>query len=228
MIVEVIAIRAEDVVAAEAAGADRIELVTGMAEGGLTPSAGMIEAAVKASKLPIYVMIRPHDQSFCYSEADQAAMMKDILICRELGAAGIVLGMLDESGEIDTIGLERMLAAAEGLDVTFHRAIDEVKDQLAALHVLARYPQISRVLTSGGSRTSTESTGQLRRLQEEAQALGIRIIVGKGLTPDNVAMVVRETGVSEVHFGAGVRKNKSFQDGIDPEEIGSIRDKLPG
>ncbi|MFD0589742.1 copper homeostasis protein CutC [Paenibacillus sp. GCM10027627] len=224
MLIEVIAIRAEDVEAAAEGGADRIELVTGIAEGGLTPSVGLVERAVRASSLPVNAMVRPHSQSFCYSKADYAIMIRDVEAIRDAGAAGIVVGMLTEKGEVDFRGLEEVLRAAEGLDVTFHRAFDEVEDQLAALQQLAKYPQISRVLTSGGVKPAPQSAERLRELREATDSLGgIRILAGYGLNADNIAQVVRQTGVSEVHFGSGVRRNGSFMEPLLPESVQTIR-----
>ncbi|MDQ6422729.1 copper homeostasis protein CutC [Paenibacillus sp. LHD-117] len=224
MLIEVIAIRAEDVEAAAAGGADRIELVTGIAEGGLTPSVGLVESAVKASALPVNAMVRPHSQSFRYSEADLAIMLWDVGAIREAGAAGIVVGMLTETGEIDRSALERVLRAAEGLDVTFHRAFDEAADQFAALRVLAQYQQISRVLTAGGTRPAPQSAPHLRQLREEADRLGgIRILGGYGLHADNIGPFVQESGVHEVHIGSGVRQGGSFMEPLLPDNVARIK-----
>lgn len=227
MLVEVIAIRAEDAEAAYAGGADRIELVSGIAEGGLTPSIGLVEAVVKAAPLPVNVMVRPHSQSFCYSETDLSIMLRDIRAVREAGAAGIVVGVLDEHGKIDRGVLERLLYAADGLDVTFHRAFDEMADQFSALRQLAEYPQISRVLTAGGLLPAPQSAQKIRELRILGDALGIGVLGGYGLHANNIAEFVRQTGVREVHFGGGVRREGSFRERVDPQLIRGIRDLLP-
>lgn len=227
MIIEVIAIRAEDIVAAAEGGADRIELVSGIAEGGLTPSAGLMEAAVRASALPVNVMIRPHSQSFVYSDRDLRIMLRDIECAREAGAAGIVVGLLDQNGRICERGMEPLLRAAEGLDVTFHRAFDETGDQLEALRTLLRYPMIRRVLTAGGRRPAPEAADRLRELHLAANETGGPAIMGGyGLQPANIRAFVDRTGISEVHFGSGVRKNYSFGSGVDPEAIKQVRAAL--
>ncbi|RIX60026.1 copper homeostasis protein CutC [Paenibacillus nanensis] len=226
MLIEVIAIRAEDAEAAYAGGADRIELVSGIAEGGLTPSIGLVEAVVKTAPLPVNVMVRPHSQSFWYSEADLSIMLRDIRAVREAGAAGIVVGVLDEYGGIDRAALERLLNAAEGLDVTFHRAFDEIADQVNALRQLAEYPQISRVLTAGGLQPAPQSADKIRQLRMAGDALGICILGGYGLHANNIAGFVRQTGVREVHFGGGVRQAGSFKEKVDPELIRGIRELL--
>lgn len=227
MIIEVIAIRAEDVEAAAEGGADRIELVSGIAEGGLTPSVGLMEAAVRASTLPINVMIRPHSQSFVYSEYDLRIMLRDIDCARDAGAAGIVVGLLDQNGRICEKGLESLLKAADGLDVTFHRAFDETGDQLEALRTLSRYPMIRRVLTAGGRRPATEAATWLRELHLAAKGMGGPTIMGGyGLQPSNIRVFAERTGLSEIHFGSGVRKDNSFGCGVDPEAIKLVRDVI--
>lgn len=228
MIVEIIAITPDDVAVAAAAGADRIELVSGIAEGGLTPSAGLMEAAVQAAAIPVNVMIRPHSQSFRYNETDQRVMLRDIEEARAAGAAGIVIGLLNAAGEIDRTGLELLLATADGMDVTFHRAFDELQDQAAGLRVLSEYEAISRVLTAGGLRPAPESAGQLRMLQElSAELGGPRIMGGYGLHADNAADFVKKTGVPEVHFGSGARMKGSFQYGVDARVVERIRSNWP-
>ncbi|TLS54300.1 copper homeostasis protein CutC [Paenibacillus antri] len=226
MIIEVIAIRAGDVEAACKFGANRIELVTGIAEGGLTPSAGLIERAVRTASIPVNVMLRPHSQSFVYGEEDYQVLLRDLNVIREAGAAGFVFGALTEEGDIDRAGLERILEEAGGLDMTFHRAFDEIEDQEAALRTLALYPQIKRVLTSGGKRPAPEAIPQIRRLSSLADELGLRILAGHGLKPDTVGSFAASAGVREVHFGSGVRENGSFDRPIDPERMRAARRNL--
>ncbi|WP_243644128.1 copper homeostasis protein CutC [Paenibacillus pinisoli] len=223
MLIEVIAIRTEDVEAAAEGGADRIELVTGIAEGGLTPSIGLVEGAVNASTLPVQVMVRPHSQSFCFSDSDMNIMLRDIEAIKETGAAGIVIGMLTPAGELDRDALERALRAAEGLDVTFHRAFDEIGDQMEALRQLADYPSISRILTAGGLKPAPQSTERIRLLREEGDRLGISILGGYGLHAGNIEGFVSKTGVHEIHIGSGARRNGSFMEVLLPSHITEIR-----
>ncbi|TGV02301.1 copper homeostasis protein CutC, partial [Mesorhizobium sp. M00.F.Ca.ET.186.01.1.1] len=156
MLVEVIATSVEDAKRAERGGADRLELISGILEGGLTPSWGLIEAAVKAVSIPVNVMVRPHSQSFCYTKDELRVMKEDVRVVRELGAAGVVFGMLTPDKQLDRDGLELLLEEANGLNVTFHRAFDEAVSQLEALDILLQYPQVKTILTSGGKRTAME------------------------------------------------------------------------
>ncbi|MFD0673549.1 copper homeostasis protein CutC [Cohnella sp. GCM10027633] len=190
----------------------------------MTPSAGLIEAAVAAVAIPVNVMIRPHSRSSRYDENDVAVMLRDIAIVREAGAAGVVFGALTaDGGGIDTSLLETVLRAADGLDVTFHRAFDELSDQLAALDVLAKYPRISRILTSGGRSPAPQAMPRLRELHEAAGRSHLRILGGHGLTPDTLEAFIRETGVQEVHFGSAVRSDGTFGSPIDAGKMARVR-----
>ncbi|UVI33834.1 copper homeostasis protein CutC [Paenibacillus spongiae] len=230
MILEIIATCVEDAIAAEENGADRIELITAITEGGLTPGIGMVEQVVQAVSIPVNVMVRPHSRSFVYGSSDVATMAAEVKAIAATGAAGIVLGALTAEGQIDERALETLLPLAGGLDVTYHRAFDELKDQIAGLRTLARYPAISRVLTSGGPRPAPEAVPEIRRLVEEAGACGglPRILAGSGLTPETVIPFIEQTGVTEVHFGSAVRFGRSGLAPIDPAQLRSLADRIHG
>lgn len=225
MLLEIIAINLADVKAANEYGADRIELVTGIAEGGLTPSIGLVEAAVAASRIPVNVMVRPHSQSFRYGEDDVAVMLRDINAIGRAGATGIVFGALDDTGGIDIPLLKQVLAAANEarLDVTFHRAFDELQDQLSAWRTLAAYPSISRILTSGGRAPAPQALPRLRELRTASLDGGPCILAGHGLTPETLDLVLRETGVPEVHFGSAVREDGTFSSPISTDKVRHIK-----
>lgn len=225
MLLEVIATCLDDAVAAERAGAQRIELVTGMLEGGLTPSIGLVERVVRSVSIPVNVMVRPHSRSFRYSEGDVETMLADIRRIRETGAAGIVIGALTEDRRIDVGTTQALLDEAEGLDVTFHRAFDEAVDQFEALEMLARlFPRVGRVLTSGGRPSALQATGRIRELARAAESHDMRILAGAGLTVEALEAFVRETGVREVHFGSAVREGGHSLQPIVPERIAAIRE----
>lgn len=218
MIIEVIADSVSDARMAQVAGASRIELISGALEGGLTPSYGLIKA-VCSLRIPVNVMIRPHSRSFCYTPEELEIMINDISICRELGATGVVFGVLTDQNEIDKAALNQLIEAAEGLDITFHRAFDEVTDQVKALRILQTYPEISRVLTSGGDEKAITATTRLKQLVKESEKSHLKIMAGSGLTADNTAQFLAKVRVKEIHIGSGVRINASFSHSIDPEKI---------
>jgi copper homeostasis protein len=229
VLLEVIATTVEDARDAVRLGADRIELVTAIGEGGLTPSAGLMEAAAAAAAaVPVNVMIRPHSRSFVYDEGDLAAMERDIEFARRAGAAGVVFGALTPGGEVDGYATKRLLAASAGLDVTFHRAFDEAEDLFRALSALSAYPSISRVLTSGGVEPAPRAIPRIRGLVDAAARTHLRILAGHGLTPEGLSEFVRETGVTEVHMGSGVREDGTFRSRIDARKMAAARGALRG
>lgn len=219
MKLEVIATNLYDALIAENAGADRIELVTGIMEGGLTPGPGLIRKVTNFMNIPVHVMVRPHSQSFVYDQYDLLTMREDISFIKECGAAGIVLGTLKPDHTVDTAALEMLLKEADGMNVTFHRAFDEIHDQIAALKVLAQFPQINRILTSGGPRPALESVDQIKALVEAAVGTNIRILAGYGLTVQALTDFVQQTGVSEVHFGSALRAEGHYLQPLDPLRV---------
>jgi copper homeostasis protein len=188
-------------IAAEEAGAHRVELCAALFEGGLTPTLGTVRAALAAvSSIKVNVIIRPRGGDFIYDEHEVAAMEHDAALVREAGADGIVIGALTPEGTIDRPVAERLIAAAGGLPVTFHRAFDMTADPFAALEELVDLG-VDRVLTSGQDVSVLEGAPLIAELVERA---GDRIIVmpGGGVTDRNVARIVAATGAREIHFAA--------------------------
>jgi copper homeostasis protein len=225
---EIIAVDVADARAAEAGGADRIELVRAMSEGGLTPSFGMIERVVASVSIPVYVMIRPHSRSFRYNADEIQAMTKDIRAARDLGASGIVLGALTDNGEVDELPLQKWVAESQGMGITFHRAIDESASLTRALETISGYPEIIRVLTSGGKRTAPAAIEELKQLSLFGRELKIAVMAGSGLTVGKLHSFVLQSGITEVHFGSGVRRGGSFQFPVDPNLVSKAKNFLVG
>jgi copper homeostasis protein len=223
MLLEVIATTVEDARRAEAGGADRIELITGILEGGVTPSFGLVERVVKAVSIPVNVMVRPHSQSFCYTQDDLLVMREDVRVIREIGAAGIVIGMLTPERQLDLHGLEMMLAEADGLDVTFHRAFDEAADLMEAARLLLRYPQVRRILTSGGQKSAIDGAERIAELVRLTEKTQMGILAGSGLSLANIADFVARTGVKEIHFGTGVREDGQALKHVDVQRVAAIK-----
>lgn len=226
MILEVIATCVDDALTAEANGADRLELITAITEGGLTPGIGLIEQVVKAVNIPVFVMVRPHSRSFSYSKHDILTMAAETRAIAESGAAGIVIGALTPEGRIDESALETLLPLTNGLQVTFHRAFDELEDQIAGLRTLGVYPQITRVLTSAGRGPAPEAIPAMRKLVEEAQGGSVKILAGSGLKPQGITTFIEQTGVTEVHFGSAVRYGNDSLSPIDPVILRALLERL--
>lgn len=208
---EIIASTVEEAVAAEQAGADRIELVSALSEGGLTPSYGLIRQVVSTVEIPVHVLVRPHSKSFVYSKADEETIITDIDLIRELGAAGIVVGSLTADGRVDEGFLGRIIKHKGELSLTFHRAIDSSRDILEAAEVLADFPEVDRILTSGGQATALEGKETITRLIEAYPDL--IILPGSGITLENAETLLEATKASELHVGSAV-----LQDGVIQKE----------
>ncbi|MFL6685675.1 copper homeostasis protein CutC [Paraburkholderia graminis] len=223
VLLEVIATTVADARLAAQAGADRLELVTAMGEGGLTPSIGLIEAVVNAVSIPVNVIVRPHSRSFVYDADDHALMLHDVRAVKAAGANGVVIGMLNVDGEIDREQLARAIDAADGLAVTFHRAFDEVRDQQKALDVLLGFNAVTNVLTSGGQPSVLNAEATIRALVRQAAGSHCTVLAGAGLTVDAVAGFVSRTQVQAVHFGSGVRVGGNGLAPIDIDKVARVR-----
>ena len=213
VILEVLVDSVESGRAAVEGGADRLEVCQNLFEGGTTPSAGLIAALKRAVDLPLNVMIRPRGGDFCYSECEFEVMRQDIRIARELGAAGIVLGLLNPDGTVDSARTAELMALARPLSVTFHRAIDMTRDLDEALEALVALG-VDRVLTSGGEATVIEGVDAIAGLVRRA---GDRIVVmpGGGIRERNVAKVLALTGAREIHVSGSraVESRMEFRNG---------------
>lgn len=183
--------------AAEQGGADRVELCDNLAEGGTTPSGGMIAEVVGRLSIPVFVMVRPRGGDFALSSDEVAIMLRDIALAQACGARGIVTGVLETDGRVHAVRMRELVRAAAPLPVTFHRAFDVVEDAEDAMAALARVG-VRRILTSGQAPSAAEGAPRLAQLVERAPQ-GITIVAAGGITEDNAAELVRSTGVSEIH-----------------------------
>jgi copper homeostasis protein len=183
--------------AAQSEGVHRIELCGPLHNGGTTPSAGLIARCSDDLLLSVYVLIRPREGDFVYSDDEVAIMAKDIAITKELDADGVVIGALTADGEVDAARIAELVAMASPLRVGFNRAFDHVRDQDEALELLVSL-QVDHILTSGGAATAAAGTGRIRQLVERAGDR-ITIIAGGSVTAANVTELVKKTGVGTVH-----------------------------
>jgi copper homeostasis protein len=225
MLIEVIAQSVADAVEAEAGGADRLELVRALDQDGLTPPPELVRALCDAVRIPVYAMIRPRD-AFSLRPGERDQIVAEARAAVASGARGLVLGYLNAAGGVDEEALTIVRAAVgPDIELTFHRAFDRLADAHAALPVLAAHG-IRRVLTSGGAPTAVEGLAALRALVPLASRHGLIIMAGGGLTPENIAGIVAETGVSEVHFGSGVHVPPTGDAPVSRERVGAARRAL--
>ncbi|MBS0564020.1 MAG: copper homeostasis protein CutC [Proteobacteria bacterium] len=195
ILLEVCVDDAAGIAAAAAGGADRIELCAALALGGLTPSAGLMRLAAEGP-LPALAMIRPRAGGFVWSEDEARAMHTEIAAVRAFGLAGVVIGASRPDGRLDEGTLARLVEAAEGLDVTLHRAIDLVPDVAEAMAVCVRLG-IRRVLSSGGAATAPAGIGRLAAMA--AAEPSVTVMPGGGVGAANAAALAARLPLREVH-----------------------------
>lgn len=199
-ILEICAGSVESAIAARDGGAKRIELCAALEVGGVTPSTGVIAEARKVDGLVLNVIIRPRGGDFLYNEYEVACMEEDIRTCKRLGADGVVIGALTAEGDIDKAVCKRLIEAADGMSVTFHRAFDMCRNPHEALEELISLG-CDRVLTSGQAPTAEAGIPLLKQLVEQA-AGRIIIMPGCGVNSKNAAMILQDTKATEIHASA--------------------------
>ncbi|GAB4589697.1 copper homeostasis protein CutC [Nocardia sp. IFM 10818] len=183
---------------AEAAGATRVELCTGLSAGGLTPGAALVEAAVAAAaRTEIHVLVRPRPGDFRYNDDEVALMRADVARMRELGAHGVVVGVLGEDGNVDAGANTELLAAAEDMEVTFHRAFDVCADPYGGFDRLLELG-FTRLLTSGRQVSVLDGASLIARLVALADDR-IDVMACGGLRADNARRVIELTNVRDLH-----------------------------
>lgn len=188
----------ESAVAAQAGGADRVELCDNLMEGGTTPSFGSIEVARKLLDIKLHIIIRPRGGDFLYSDTEFEIMKRDIEAAKRLGVDGVVIGLLDREGNIDMTRTAELVEMSRPMSVTFHRAFDVCADPLRAIDQLADIG-IDRILTSGQEATAVEGSELIAKLVEHASERIIIMACGN-LNERNIHRVVAQTGVKELHF----------------------------
>jgi copper homeostasis protein len=198
MILEACVETLEAAILAEQSGADRIELCGDLSVGGITPSKELTETCLNSLRIPIMAMVRPRGGNFVYNEAEIAEMKASIQYFKTVGVAGVVFGILDENQEVDLVKTAELAELAKPLLVTFHKAIDDTPDPVAAIQKLTQVPGIQRVLTSGGELTALEGAAVLRKMRAVAEGKIIVLAAGK-VTKENLEEVHSAVGTSEYH-----------------------------
>lgn len=191
--------------AANAGGADRIELCAALSEGGVTAGVGFLREAITASRIPVHALVRPRSGNFVYSAAEFRMACADAEMALSLGAAGIVVGTLTPDGNVDAARTADLIRIADGRSVTFHRAFDLARDLHESLRVVIDLG-CSRVLTSGGQPTVMEGLEMLIELTQIADDR-IRIAAGGGVSLQNAALLAQVPGL-DLH-GSFRRKPKA-------------------
>jgi copper homeostasis protein len=197
---EVCAYSVEAAIAAQTAGADRVELCANPSEGGTTPSYGSIVVARQTLKIELHVLIRPRGGDFLYSSREFRAMQEDIQLCRQSGVNGVVLGILLANARVDKDRCRELVQMARPMSVTFHRAFDMTADALPALEDVIE-TGCHRILTSGQANSALEGASLLAELVRRAGERSI-IMAGAGVNEKNLAKLIESTGAREFHTSA--------------------------
>jgi len=195
--VEICANSVQSVINAELAGANRVELCDNLWEGGTTPSAATIKLSILKTNIPIYVLIRPRGGDFVYSDLEFETIKEDIRITKELGAAGIVSGVLMAEGTVDIERTKALVQLSKPLPFTFHRAFDVADDPMQALEDIIDCGVV-RILTSGQQNSAIEGLAMLNKIQEKA-AGRIILMPGGGINASNISELL-SIGCKEFHM----------------------------
>ncbi len=181
-------------------GVDRIELCAAPKEGGLTPSHGVLRLVRETVTIPVHPIVRPRGGDFCYTDDEFSAMLDDVRLIKTLGFPGVVIGVLDEEGNVDISRMRQIMQAAQGMAVTFHRAFDMCRNPHQAVDKLGDFG-VSRILTSGQKASAEKGLSLITELKHRS---GVPIIMaGAGVRVSNLHMFL-DAGVEEVHSSAGM------------------------
>lgn len=200
MLLEICVDSLESALAAQAGGADRIELCSALECGGLTPPAGLLKMVREMLAIPLQVLIRPRNGDFCYSEREFEVMREDILFAKQNGAEGVVIGMLLPDGRIDTARTKALVETARPMSVTFHRAFDFSRDPYQALEDIISTGS-DRILSSGQAQSALMGVSLLSELVALAKTR-IIIMPGAGINSGNVQRILEQTKAREIHLSA--------------------------
>lgn len=208
-ILEVCAGSVQSARAALAGGAQRVELCGALEVGGITPSIGLLRQVRAIEGLKLHVLIRSRGGDFLYTDDEVKVMETDIRIARDEGADGVVIGALLPDGNIDERAVERWVKAAEGMNITFHRAFDVAANPQHALQCIIN-SGCNRLLTSGQAASAMQGLQLIADLQQQAQGQ-IVIMPGCGVNCNNAAEILKATGTHEIHASARKRCLSNMQ-----------------
>ena len=182
------------------AGAHRIELCENPNEGGTTPSYGSLLAMSKQQTVPVFPIIRPRGGDFLYTDIEYQIMKQDVLVAKELGFKGVVIGLLKSDGRIDKIRTAELVSLAKPMQVTFHRAFDRCIDPMQGLEDIIE-TGCHRILTSGQVPNVANALPLIKQLLEQANGR-IIIMPGSGVRGNNIATIKSVTKAKEFHSSA--------------------------
>jgi copper homeostasis protein len=222
MLLEVIVQSLADARAAEAGGADRLEVVREIERDGLTPAVDLVRAIASESRLPLRAMVRQNDGFSLTGLGELAELRRAMTAFAELGIDGAVVGFARD-GSLDLDALDALLSAAPALQVTLHRAFDRLHDPMAAIAAARTRPQIDRILTAGGP---GDWTARCARLREYATAAGPGLIMlaGGGIDESALRLLAGARCVTEAHVGRAARVIASRAAPVSADRVRRLKD----
>ncbi|MAW94378.1 MULTISPECIES: copper homeostasis protein CutC [unclassified Leeuwenhoekiella] len=188
----------EQALAAEAKGADRLELCAYLAFDGLTPAPDLIKKVIEQVKIPVRVIIRPRNGDFKYNEDEINHMQSGIDLCKKLGAEGVVFGALNPDDTLNLEAIEQLTKAAKPLKVVIHKAIDRTPDPVLALEQILEIEGVDTVLTSGGKSNAFDGAETLKAMLELA-ADKLEIMPAGKITQFNLQELHTKLGAKAYH-----------------------------
>lgn len=200
IILEVAVFSVEAALSALKVGADRIEFCENPSEGGTTPSYGSLKTLIALTDKPVYPIIRPRGGDFLYSDAEYECIKADLLMIKELGYSGAVIGLLKADGSIDKERTKALVQLASPMEITFHRAFDRCNDPFIGLEAIIE-TGCKRILTSGQVPNVGDALPLIKQLVQKA-AGRIIILPGSGVRANNCSKIINETGANEIHSSA--------------------------
>jgi copper homeostasis protein len=236
MILEIAVFNSQSAIDAVEYGADRLELCQNISAGGTTPSYGFLKLIKQKIHIPVFVMIRPRSGNFLYSSTEFEIMKQDILLCKNLGYNGIVLGLLNTDGTVDSARTATLVNLAYPMEVTFHKAFDGVKNPMEALETIIQ-TGCTRILTSGQQTNAIDGQQLIKQLIQVA-AERITIMPGGGVRNNNINALANFTKANEFHSAARKLEQSSLQvfnnsllenlqtESVDEKEIKLMKEQL--
>ena len=196
MIIEVCAESYESAINAELGGADRIELCKDLHLDGLTPDFEIAKKTINTLKIPVFILIRPREGDFVYSNEEFELMKQHIVKFKEMGCKGIVSGVLKSDNTIDLIRTKELIELSKPIDFTFHRAFDKIINPFNGMEQLINIG-VNRILTSGQKETAVEGIELIKKLNQSAKGR-IKIMPGSGIKQNNLNMFYN-ININEIH-----------------------------
>ena len=195
--VEICVAGIDGAIAAQNGGAHRVELNSALALGGITPSAGLVQAVVESLEIPVIAMLRPRESGFCYSRNEFDVMRRDLDLLLQAGVDGVAFGFLNQDATVDVQRCQTIIEQMGDREPVFHRAFDVVPDPMIAIDEL-KSVGVRRVMTSGQAATAMEGANVIQALVESA-GTEIEILAAGGVRTHNVVELIQNTATQHVH-----------------------------